>query len=163
MMTSKHKHARIRKEMDVQCPSSETLGCPDFKCTFDRNVCGMECMDEVVPCIMCKVKDGCEKPTKEQLVYIHRTEETKKELLESHDALQREIMDIHKFWKSLKMTQKWTAREKLKDLVGQLKGIRYALHKLGVPYTPQYRTNMKSEKKMVEFLETREEGDPENG
>ena len=163
MMTSRDKHAKIRKEMDIQCPSSETLGCPDFDCTFNRDICGMECMDEVVPCIMCKVKDECDNPLKDQLVYIHRTEETKKELLEAHDILQKEILDIHKFWKSLKITQKWTARELLKDMVGQLKGIRYALHKLGVPYLPIYRTNIKSEKKMVEFWRSQEEGEIEVG
>lgn len=157
MMTSEDKHMKkIRKEMDIHCPSSETLGCSGFDCTFDRNICGMECMDEIVPCVMCGTKDGCDNPIKDQLIYIHRTEETKKELLEAHDVMQKEIMDIHKFWKSLKLTQKWTARELLKDLTGQLKGIRYALHKLGVPFIPLYRTNMKIEKKMVEFLESQE-------
>jgi len=156
------RHVRIRREMDIQCPSGETLGCSDFDCTFDRNICGTECMNEVVPCVMCDTKDECNKPVKEQLVYIHTTEETKKEILKSHDEIQKEIMDIHKFWKSLKWRQKWTAREYLKDLVGQLKGIRYALHKLGVPYVPSYRTNLKVEKRMVKFLES-QEGEPEGG
>ncbi len=162
-MTLKDRHAKIRGEMKIQCPSGETLGCSDFDCTFDRNICGTECMNEVVPCVMCGTKDECNKPVKEQLVYIHRTEETKKELLEAHELLQKEIMDIHKFWKSLKWRQKWTAREELKDLIGQLKGIRYALHKFGVPYVPSYRTNMKSEKKMVEFWESQERGEPKGG
>lgn len=157
------RHVRIRKDMDIQCPSGETLGCSDFDCTFDRNICGTECMNEVVPCVMCDTKDECNKPVKEQLVYIHTMEETKKELLESHDGIQKEIIDFHKFWKSLKWRQKWTAREYLKDLVGQLKGIRYALHKLGVPYVPSYRTNLKVEKKMIKFLESQEEGEPEGG
>lgn len=162
-MASRDRHAKIRGEMKIQCPSGETLGCSDFDCKFDRNICGTECMNEVVPCVMCDTKDECNKPVKEQLVYIHRTEETKKELLEAHDLLQKEIMDIHKFWKSLKWRQKWTAREELKDLVGQMKGIRYALHKFGVPFIPLYRTNMKAEEKMVEFLELQERGEPEGG
>lgn len=163
MMASRDRHAKIRREMKIECPTGETLGCPDFNCTFDRSICGTECMDEVVPCVMCNMKTECDKPVKEQLVYMHRTEETKKELLESHDMLQKEILDIYKFWKSLKWRQKWTAREELKDLTGQLKGIRYALHKLGVPYIPRYRTNLKVEERMVEFLESQSEGEVEGG
>ena len=159
----KTSRSRAREDMRIQCPSGETLGCNDFECRFDKKLCGTECMDEVVPCVMCKKRDECDRPVKEQLIYIHTVEETKRDLLMAHDALQKEILDIYKFWKSLKMRQKWTVRERLKDLTGQIKGLRYALHKLGVPFIPTYRTNLKIEETMVEFWLSQEGGESDSG
>ena len=150
---------RIRGTMQIKCPRPDTLGCEDFECNFNPEICDAECLEEVVPCVMCDNAQDCEKPVREQLFYIHRTEETKKDLLEAHDVIQDEILEIHKYWKSMKMRQKWTAKEKLKDLTGQLKGLRYSLHKLGVPFYPKFLTGMRIEDTMLAYWRKMEEED----
>jgi len=147
--------------MEVKCPRSETLGCEEFECKYDPQICDTECLEQVVPCLMCSNNTDCERPVKEQLFYIHRTEESKKELLEQHDNLQDEILEIHKYWKSMKMRQKWTAKERLKDFTGQLKGFRYALHKLGVPFYPKYLTGMRIEDTMLAYWKKLEDNNEE--
>jgi len=155
------RKGRIRDTMKINCPKPGSLGCEDFKCKYDPNVCGTECLEEVVPCIMCENREDCIKPVRDQLIYIYRTEETKKELLEMHDEMQDEILEIIKYWKSMKIRQKWTVKEKMKDMTGQLKGLRYALHKLGVPFYPKYLTGMKIEDTALAYWKEVEESDEE--
>jgi hypothetical protein len=157
MRMALERRPAVRDSMTVTCPRPETLGCKGFECSFDRDVCDTECLNVGVPCVVCANVDKCDLATKDHFLYIDRVEKTKTALLEVHDSIQEEVLQILKYWKSFKVRQKWAAKEKLKDLNGQLKGLRYSLHKLGVPYHPTYRTNLKVEEVMVEYWRRRSE------
>jgi hypothetical protein len=110
-------------------------------------------MDTIVVCAMCSDMERCKAPIKDLMLYKHKAEKTKAELLSKHDKLQDEILEIYKYFDGLKLRQKWAVNEQLKDLNGQLKGLRMALYKLDMPFTLKYKTGMKIESKVEAFWE----------
>lgn len=155
-MSGDTRYRKVRPELKVECPTPKTLGCDEFKCAFDKEDCDTDCMNEQLICVMCSVQEKCENPIKKYIVDTSKMDGVKKTLLAMHDKIQDEILEIQKYWHALKLRQKWTAKDKLKDLGGQLKGIRYALHKLNVPFRPKVKTGMKIEEQMIKFWQQRD-------
>jgi hypothetical protein len=147
----------VRKEVGIQCPTPRTVGCDDYKCSFSNTDCDTNCLNEPLICVLCSIEKQCQIPLKRYIAQMSLNDRSGKEILAMHDRIQDEILEIQKYWSALKMRQKWTANKKLVDLGGQLKGIRYALYKMNVPFNVQVRLGMKKiEEQMIKFWQRKD-------
>lgn len=146
----------VRREVKVECPTPQTVGCESYVCSLSNDACETDCINEPLICVLCSQNKTCNIPLKKYILGMHRLNEAKEKLLEKHDKIQNDILEIQKYFSALKWRQKWTANDRLKDLGGQLKGLRYCLYKLDVPFKVEVRLGMKIEEQMIRFWQTQD-------